>query len=57
MGTFTFWGIGLLDKIIQRPEDDPKQWETSMERQEQKADFQKEQLEWHILYLGMIIHI
>ena len=41
MGTFTFWGIGLLDKIIQRPEDDPKQWETSMERQEQKADFQK----------------
>lgn len=41
LGTFTFWGIGLLDKIIQRPEDDPKQWETSMERQEQKADFQK----------------
>ena len=31
----------LFNKMIQRPEDDPKQWETSMERQEQKADFQK----------------
>lgn len=41
MGTFTFWGIGLLDKIIKRAKDDPKQWETSIERQDQKADFQK----------------
>lgn len=41
MGTFTFWGIGLLDKITQKPEDNAEKWETISERQEQKADFQK----------------
>ena len=29
VGTFTLWGIGLLDKVVQEPEEDEGRWERS----------------------------
>jgi len=40
-GTFTVWGLGLLDKILQKNEDDPSEWEYTSDKQRQKNSFTK----------------
>lgn len=42
VGTFTLWGIGLLDKVVQEPEEDEGRWETYTDREKQQVNMQKE---------------
>lgn len=41
VGTFTLWGIGLLDKVVQEPEEDEGRWETYTDREKQQVNMQK----------------
>lgn len=40
-GTFSVWGIGLLDKILQKNEEDPTKWEYNSDRQRNDNHFTK----------------
>lgn len=40
-GTFSIWGVGLLDHIKQKPEEDTRKWEDVQDRTRQEYDFQK----------------
>lgn len=40
-GTFTFWGIELMDKVTQKPEGNKDSWKTYSDREEQQVNFQK----------------
>ena len=40
-GTFTVWGMALLDKILQKNEDDPTLWEYVSDKQRSENSFTK----------------
>lgn len=40
-GTFSLWGVGLLDHLKQKNEEDTNQWEETQDRTRQEYDFQK----------------
>ncbi|MCD8177579.1 MAG: TonB-dependent receptor [Tannerellaceae bacterium] len=40
-GTFTLWGIGLLDKVLNKNEEDPAQWEYTSDKQRSDNGFTK----------------
>lgn len=40
-GEFTVWGLGLLDKVLQKNEENPENWEYTSDKQESDNTFTK----------------
>lgn len=40
-GEFTVWGLGLLDKVVQKNEENPESWEYTSDKQESDNTFTK----------------
>ncbi|NDW08441.1 TonB-dependent receptor [Dysgonomonas sp. 520] len=40
-GTFTLWGLGLLDKVLQKEEEDSTKWEYTSDKQRSNNKFTK----------------